>query len=161
MPTESTLTDAVSLAIGIRNALRDEVERARGQRELLRNLDARGLYRSAVLRQSFNCAAAELQAALASTLAGAARAHHLAEASLESFAAVDPQGAAELAAVLREVRALASALRQVDELNLHLGRRAMSCVNGYLETLAPRPSAYDKRGIRLAADGGGTFSVRG
>jgi hypothetical protein len=63
-----------------------------------------------------------------------------------------------LAEALAEVRALASALHELDALNRLLSERALLCVRGYLDAVAPPVSAYDRYGGRAgrqASDGRG------
>jgi hypothetical protein len=53
---------------------------------------------------------------------------------------------------MAEVRSLASALREIDAVNLKLGGRALGRVRGYLAAVAPRTVAYDRRGASRPMD---------
>jgi hypothetical protein len=53
-----------------------------------------------------------------------------------------PEESQRLDACVAEVRSLASALREIDALNLKLGGRALGRVRGYLAALAPRTVAF-------------------
>ncbi len=76
--------------------------------------------------------------------------------TLAALAAQSPSEAAALSRALADVRALASALAELDRLNLLVAGRAMACVQAYLNALQPVPSAYDRRGARTAASRSGT-----
>jgi hypothetical protein len=132
----------------MRAALEGAVARARAQRLLIRKLDSAGLLRDAELRAAFNTRLAELEAALAVELkAGAAGA----ALSLQSLRALPGPEGRGIADGLAEVRALAGALAELDGLNRLLAERALACVRGYLDAVAPRTSAYDRRGALTGA----------
>ena len=142
------LEEALATAHELRRALQLEVERAQREREVLRTLDSDRLFAGAAARAGFNAEVARLETALASALSRAAGALGLSEVTLQRLAVRAPAGAAELAGVLADIRALAGALAELDRLNLMLAGRALACVQGYLTALNPPPSAYDRRGLR-------------
>ncbi len=142
------LEEALSTAAELRRTLEAEVERARHEREALRTLDSDRLFASAAARSAFNAEVARLESALAGSLARAAGALGLPEVTLPRLALRAPAAAAALAAALADIRSLASALAELDRLNLALAGRAAACVQGYLNALAPTPAAYDRRGLR-------------
>ena len=45
-----------------------------------------------------------------------------------------------------DIRALATALHELDAMNLALGQRALSYVRAHLAVLCPRPISYNRRG---------------
>jgi len=145
------LDEAVRAAETLRDAVAGEVEAARGERALFRTLAAGAIFARASARAAFNGEVARLEGELAGAVARAAAALGVEEVTLEGLAAREPAGAAALSRALGEIRALAGALSELDELNLVLARRALACVRGYCETVAPTPSAYDRRGARAAA----------
>jgi hypothetical protein len=147
------LGEALSTAEALKLALEGEVDRARREREVLRTLDSDRLFASAAARAGFNAEVARLESRLASALARAAGALGLSEVTLERLRVKAPEGAARLAAILADVRALAGALAELDRLNLMLAGKALACVQGYLTAIAPAPSAYDRRGLRPSARG--------
>jgi len=63
-----------------------------------------------------------------------------------------PEASQRLDACMAEVRSLASALREIDAVNLKLGGRALGRVRGYLAAVAPRTVAYDRRGASRPMD---------
>lgn len=155
------LDAAIAKAQELRDALAREVERARGDRELLRAMDAEPLLESAARRLEFNALSAQLERRIAAELEEAAREHSVAEVTLAAFAAAAPEGAAALSQTLGEIRALAAALVEADALNRSMAERALACVRGYLTALALLPKAYDRRGYNLAAAGDrATHSLR-
>ena len=145
------LEEALATAHELRRALESEVERAQREREVLRTLDSDRLFAGAAARAGFNAEVARLETALAGALSRAAAALGLSEVTLHRLAARSPEGAAELARTLGDIRSLAGALAELDRLNLMLAGRALACVQGYLTALSPTPSAYDRRGLRAAA----------
>jgi hypothetical protein len=145
------LGNAVETAGRLRDALAAEVEGARGERQLLRSLDAAGLFARAAARAAFLEAVAALERELAARLSRAAADLGLAQVTLDGLRQRAPGPGAALAATLSDVRALAGALHEIDRLNLQLAGRALGCVRGYVEALRPVPSAYDRRGGRAAA----------
>jgi hypothetical protein len=129
-----SLALALDTATKLRDALAAEVEAARGERRLLRTLDSAALLDRATARATFLAESRRLEGELARELGRAA-----------------PAGGGPLADVLGEIRALAGALSEIDRLNLALASRALACVRGYVEAVAPAPNAYDRRGARAAS----------
>lgn len=156
-----SLDTALDAARRLRDALAAEVESARAERKLLKKLDSDALFGRAAERARFLEAAARDQRDLAEALAGEARRLGLAEVTLSSLERAAPREAGRLAAALSEIRALAGALREIDGLNASLARRALSCVRGYVEALAPVPRAYERGGSRAGAPTLVTVSSRG
>ncbi len=145
------LEEALATAHELRRALESEVERAQREREVLRTLDSDRLFAGAAARAGFNAEVARLETALAGALSRAAAAMGLSEVTLHRLSGRSPEGAAELARTLADIRSLAGALAELDRLNLMLAGRALACVQGYLTALNPTPAAYDRRGLRAAA----------
>jgi flagellar hook-associated protein 1 FlgK len=141
-----SLPAALTFVEEIRAALQAEITRARAQRTLIRGLDAAGLLAYAQARGAANARLGELQAGLGHALGAAAATLGRKTLGLDDLRAL-PQGRA-LAEGLGEVRALASALHELDGLNRVLAERALSCVRGYLDAVVPRVSAYDRKGAR-------------
>jgi hypothetical protein len=139
---------AAQVARKLRDAIAAEVERARGERRLLRSLDAGGLHLRAAERAQFLGATAALERELAAELAHAASELGLGAVTLQRLRLADPVHGGEVAALVGDVRALSGALAEIDKLNLDLARRAHACVSGYVDAVAPAPTAYDRRGVR-------------
>jgi hypothetical protein len=158
-----TLEHAVATAAGLRDVLAREVESAREERRLLRKLDASGLFARAAQRGAFLAEAQRLEGELAAHLARAAAALGIREVTLDALRAAAPEVGGRLSDVLGEVRALAGSLAELDRLNHALAQRALSCVRGYVQALAPAPSAYDRRGVRALGSAGvlATVSSKG
>jgi hypothetical protein len=154
-----TLEHAVATAAGLRDILAREVESAREERRLLRRLDVSGLFARAAQRGAFLAEAQRLEGELAGHLARAAASLGLREVTLDGLRAAAPEVGGRLSGVLGEVRALAGSLSELDRLNHALAARALSCVRGYVHSLAPAPSAYDRRGARASAAAGALATV--
>lgn len=155
------LDHALEIARRLRDALTTEVAQARDERQLLRTLDGEGLFARAAQRQAFLGAAVRLERELAVTLGRGAAGIGLPELTLERLRQGGPGTGGVLAEVLSEVRALAGALHEIDQLNLQLAGRALSCVRGYVEAMRPAPRAYDRRGLRDAAPALALVSSKG
>ena len=145
------LENAIAITILIRDALRAEVERARAERALIRAMDVDGLLRRAAARAEWNNLVNQRQAQLSAELGLAAGVFGLTEVTIDGLRSVASEITERLAEVFAEVRALASALAELDDLNRTLGQRALSFVRAYLGALSPRPAAYDRRGLAAAA----------
>jgi len=145
------LENAITITQEIRDALRAEVDRARAERALIRAMDVEGLLRRATARGEWNALCNQRQAQLSAELAQAARAHGLSEVTIDRLRGVAPAATERLAQTFAEVRSLAAALAELDDLNRTLGQRALSFVRAYLGALNPRPAAYDRRGFAPAA----------
>ncbi|MBX7113992.1 MAG: hypothetical protein K1X64_06605 [Myxococcaceae bacterium] len=145
------LTPAIATAEKLKDALVSEVERAREERLLLRNLDGEALLRRAALRDGFNIACVALQRALQRDLAGAAKRLSLTEVTLPALAAQVPTEAAQLSGVLAQVRLLSSTLAELDALNRSLGERTLSVVRSYLAAVVPKAASYGPQGQQAAA----------
>ncbi|HET7754931.1 MAG TPA: flagellar export chaperone FlgN [Anaeromyxobacteraceae bacterium] len=150
---------AVATAEALHDVLAREVENAREESRLLRRLDASRLFDAATRRTAFLSEAGRLEKDLAARLAPAGAALKLREVTLDGIRAAAPELGGRLADVLGEVRALAASLSELDRLNHALASRALACVRGYVEALAPTPRAYDRRGGRAFARGSGLATV--
>jgi hypothetical protein len=147
----NNLENAIVITTQIRDALRAEVDRARAERGLIRAMDVEALMARAKARGEFNAIVSQRQAQLGAELGAAGQAFGLKEVTVEGLRAVAPGLGDALSGVLAEVRSLAGALAELDDLNRLLGQRALSFVRAYLSALSPRPAAYDRRGLATAA----------
>jgi hypothetical protein len=145
------LENAIAVTHQIRDALRAEVDRARAERVLIRAMDVEGLMKRATARAEWNALVNQKQAQLSTELALVARAYGLSEVTIDGLRGIAPAPTERLAQAFAEVRALAAALAELDDLNRALGQRALSFVRSYLTALSPRPTAYDRRGMAPAA----------
>lgn len=155
------LEDAIGAAQDLKEELAGEVARAREERQLIRRLDAGGLFARAGARASFNGRVARLERDLSAALSRPALALGLEEVTLERLSQKDPGGAGRLARALAEIRALAGALSELDQLNRMLAGRALSCVRGYVDAITPPAAAYDRRGLRASAPALAMVSTEG
>jgi hypothetical protein len=146
-----SLDIAVAEALRLRDALAVEVEEARSERQLLKRLDSAGLFARAAERARFLVESARLERSLAAALTRAAGVLGIPEVTVARLERVAPAETRRLSAALGEIRALAGALRELDQLNASLAQRALACVRGYVEALSPTPRAYERRGARSAA----------
>jgi predicted RNA-binding Zn ribbon-like protein len=145
------LANAAKTTEQIRAALEHEVGAAREHRRLIRMMDADGLLARSQSRAEFNGRLAQLEMDLAGHLAAAGAALGLREVTLEALRERAPRDTARLSDRLAEVRALASALAELDALNKMLAERALVCVRGYVNAVVgAAPAAYDRRGATAA-----------
>ena len=142
-----TLQLALQTTEDICTSLQAEIEVARGQRILIRNIDVAALNARAATRAAFNKRTAELQLRLAGQLRAVADDAGLAEVTLAGLEAHLPIEGQRLADSFANIRALATALCELDALNQALGQRALSYVKAHLAVLCPRPVSYDRRGV--------------
>jgi hypothetical protein len=140
------LDRAAQILDHLRAMLEAELLQARGQRLLIRALDTQGLFERARQRSVFNAQLAQLERTLAEALEAAGRAFGLEQVTLIDLRTAAPEASQRLDVRMTDVRALASALREIDAVNLKLGGRALCRVRSYLAALAPRIVAYDRRG---------------
>ena len=140
------LERAIRTTEEIRDALAAEVTRARDERVLIRNMDVDGLFLRAGKRADFNQRTADLQLELSGNLKDVAGELGLTDVTTDALRTRAPVFANRFSAILAEVRALASALSELDALNRLLGQRALSYVRAHLAVLSPKPAAYDRRG---------------
>ena len=143
------LENAIAVTHQIRDALRAEVERARAERVLIRAMDVEGLMKRDCARRVERAGQSEASAALVGAGAGCARLWSQ-EVTIDGLRGIAPAPTDRLAQAFAEVRALAAALAELDDLNRALGQRALSFVRSYLTALSPRPTAYDRRGMAPA-----------
>jgi hypothetical protein len=152
--------NAVAAALDLRDALAAEVESARGERPLLKKLDTQGLFARAAERGRFLAESARLERELAAALARGCAERGIAEVSVAAIQRASPDLGRRLGDALADVKSLAGALHEIDRLNATLARRALSCVRGYVDALAPAPRAYGP-GARAPALAVATISSRG
>jgi hypothetical protein len=154
-----SLDRAIATSRSLKEALDGEVVRAQGERVLLRKFDVEGLLARATMRGEFNASVVSLEQELALHLREAGRVLGLEEVTLATLAQKAPRETSALSAILAEVRALAGALAELDELNRRLAQRATACVRGYLNAVSSDPAGYDRRGSAPSV-AGSTFSGR-
>jgi chromosome segregation ATPase len=141
------LKRAIEVTERMREALAEEVSRAREQRLLIRKLDSDKLFQRAQARAAFNATLAQLEHDLGEQLAAAGQELGLQEVSIDTLRTRVPTEARRLADSFAQVRALAAALQELDALNRQLAARALSCVRGYVNALTGPANAYDRRGL--------------
>ncbi len=144
------LARAVAITESICELLGGELVRAREQRHLIRNMDAERLLASARQRDEANGRLAGLEAELARALGAAGQRLGIETVTLEALGASAPEDTADLRDGLGQVRALASALNELDQLNRQLAERALLYVRSYIGAILPRSAAYDRRGAATA-----------
>ena len=140
------LEQALTVVDSIQKALEAEVERARQERALIRDMNVDGLVERATLRAAFNDHVRRLQQDLGTALAAAGAELELKEVTVASLRVYLPEEATRLEDGLASIRSLAAALAELDDLNRLLGQRALSYVRAYLGALNPTPAAYNRRG---------------
>ncbi len=154
-----SLPQALDIALKLKTALATEVMRSQESRTVLKSLDTPALLAQASLREAFNQHSAYLSSELARYLSAFAQQHGLSDVTLEQVRHLAPFEGEQLSGVFAEVRALSRALSELDEVNQQLAEKALSVVRAYVTHLAPRPSAYTRRGQPALAEAG-THSER-
>jgi hypothetical protein len=142
----NALEPAIQIVERLRTALETELVQARGQRLLIRALDTQGLFERARQRSIFNLQLAQLEGELGRNLTTVGQTLGLAQVTLTDLRQAVPEAAQRLDSILAEVRNLAEALREIDDINRKLGERALGRVRRTLTAMVPRPVAYDRRG---------------
>ncbi len=140
------LDHAAEILQRVRIALETELMQARGQRLLVRDLDAQALFERARQRGAFNVQLAQLESDLAQALEAAGKRLGLTQVTLDELRRVAPQDAVHLESRLAEIRVLTEALREIDAVNRKLSERALGRVRRVLGAMAPQTVAYDRRG---------------
>ncbi len=140
------LDAAISLSLSLKDALAAEVRRSRESRAVLKQMKIDALLEQAAERDAFNQRSAYLSDTLAHALADVARARGVEDVTLDQLNAWYPFEGAQLSAVFAEIRGLTSALKELDLFNQTLADRALTFVRAYVGHLAPRPTAYGRRG---------------
>ena len=133
--------------------------RSQESRAVLKTLDTPALLAQASLREAFNQHSAWLTAELARHLGTYAQQHGLSDVTLEQLRKLAPFEGEQLSGLFAEIRALSQALSELDEVNQQLAEKALTVVRAYVTHLAPRPSAYTRRGQPAAVESG-THSER-
>lgn len=141
-----SLPQALDIAMKLKAALATEVSRSQESRAVLKTLDTPALLAQASLREAFNQHSAYLSTELARALAAFAQAHGLSDVTLEQVRQLAPFEGEQLTGVFAEIRSLTRALTELDEINQQLAEKALTVVRAYVTHLAPRPSAYTRRG---------------
>ncbi|HUK65961.1 MAG TPA: flagellar export chaperone FlgN [Anaeromyxobacteraceae bacterium] len=155
------LERTLEMAGQLRDLIAGEVSRARGERQLIRTLDASALFARATERSAFVSEVARLEREFALAIGRAAGTVGLVPGTFERLRARAPGETDLLIGILSEVRSLAAALQEVDRLNLRLADRALACVRGYMEALRPSVRAYDRHGLRGSAPALAMVSSKG
>ncbi|MBS2024817.1 MAG: flagellar export chaperone FlgN [Deltaproteobacteria bacterium] len=141
-----SLADAVNIAETLRSEIEVEVGRAREERVVLRSLDGQKIQARMEEKVAFQDRTEELLYRLQEAQKAAARELDLNDASAESLAKVRPEEGRALSNVILQIRALAATLAELTALNRDLAARALGCARAYLHAIAPRPTAYGRRG---------------
>jgi hypothetical protein len=152
------LEPAIQIVERLRTALETELVQARGQRLLIRALDTQGLFERARQRNAFNLQLAQLEADLGKSLTAAGLTLGFAQVTLADLRQAAPEAAQRLDSTLDDVRILAEALREIDDINRKLGERALGRVRRTLTSMVPRPVAYDRRGAHQPMEAHSTAS---
>ena len=140
------LEHALDVATRMRDALQSELEEARQQRILVRQIDVQGLFERARRRGEFNVKLAQFQEALGGALTASAPYLGVERVTTDVLYTSGIALARILADALSELRASAQALQEIDGMNQIVAKRALACVRGYLSALSPRASVYDRYG---------------
>lgn len=146
----NSLERAIETTTQLCDALAAEIAVARDERVIIRNMDVDGLNRRATKRAVFNQTTAGLMRTLAVQLEEVELAFGLAEITIDNLKQRAPALGELLSTRLAEVRAYASSLHELDNLNRLLGQRALSYIRAHLSILSPKPAAYDRRGANAA-----------
>lgn len=154
-----SLPAALEVALKLKASLATEVTRSQEARGVLKTLDTQALLAQASLREAFNQHSAWLTSELATHLGAFAHEHGLTDVSLEQLRQLAPFEGEQLSGVFAEIRSLSQALAELDAINQQLAERALTVVRAYVTHLAPRPTAYTRRGQPAVIESG-THSER-
>jgi transposase-like protein len=154
-----SLALAVDIALKLKAVLSSEVARSKDARRVLKTMNGSALLDQAVQRDTFNQRSTELSNQLAAAIAEVARSNGQTDITLEQIRARAPFEGEQLAGVFAEIRALSRSLAELDAFNQQLAQKALAFVRAYVNHVAPRPSAYTRRGVPAALEGG-THSER-
>jgi len=152
-----SLSNALDAALKLKVALATEVARSKDVRHILKDLRSSELLAQATVRQAFNEHSAYLSSVLTRAVAEYAASLGQGDVTLEQIRQAAPFEGEQLTGVFAELRALSAALAELDAFNFHLAERALTFVKAYVCHLAPRPTAYTRRG-QLAPTEAGTHS---
>lgn len=152
------LSPAVTAATSLARALRSEVERVRKGRHLLSGLKASEVLSFATGRAEFLETAAALQERIHAGVAAAAGASGLSAPDGAALERAFPDDGHALNEQLSEIRALAGALRELDELNQRIATRTLSVLR-FVDR--PRGAGYDRSGVEPAPGTPARVSARG
>lgn len=144
-----SLAAALDAALQLKAALATEVGRSKEVRRLLKTIDADALLSQATLREAFNHRSAYLSGELAKALKAFATSLGLDDVTLDLIRRHAPFEGEQLSGTFGEIRALTASLHELDALNRVLAERSLGFVRAYLTNLAPRPTAYTRRGAPL------------
>jgi hypothetical protein len=142
-----SLRTALDVAQQLKTALAREVQRSKEVRAVLRSMDSRALLAQASLREAFNHHSRWLSSELARALGLYASGEGLTDITLAELRERAPLDGALLSDVFAEIRALTASLAELDAFNHQLSQRALTFVQAYVDTFAPRPTAYTRRGL--------------
>jgi hypothetical protein len=140
------LEHALDVANRMRDAFQAELQEARLQRVLIRQLDVQGLFERARRRGEFNVRLSQLQEELGTLLGAAAEEMGVERVTTDLLYTSGIAAAGRLAEGLSELRASAQALQEIDSMNQIVAKRALSCVRGYLSAMSPQATVYDRHG---------------
>jgi hypothetical protein len=149
-----SLPQALDIALKLKGTLATEVQRSQESRTVLKALDTPALLAQASLREAFNQHSAWLSSELARYLGEFATQHGLPDVTLEDLRRLAPFEGEQLTGIFGEIRSLSRALSELDEVNQQLAEKALTVVRAYVTHLAPRPSAYTRRGQPAAVEAG-------
>lgn len=141
-----TLANAVDAALKLKAALTTEIARSKEVRTVLKDMRSSQLLTQASLRDAFNQHSVWLSAQLTQAIADYANSLGQTDVTLEQIRAHSPFEGAQLTDLFAELRALSASLAELDAFNQHLAERALTFVTAYVNHLAPRPTAYNRRG---------------
>jgi hypothetical protein len=148
-----TLANALDAALKLKAALTTEVHRSKDVRKLLKTINSEQLLAQASLREAFNQYSAYLSAELGRAIAAYAATQGLADITLDELCRRAPFEGEQLRSIFAELRALSASLAELDAFNQQLAQQALTFVRAYVTHLAPRPTAYNRRGLPPSLEG--------
>jgi hypothetical protein len=143
-----SLATAVDVALELKEALTQEIDRSLMARAVLSSVRVEGVLETARQREAFNERTARLSGRLAEALGAFAASQGLADVSMAQVRQFAPKEGALLDDAFAHLRALAAKLKVVDDTNREISARALSLVKAYVSHLSPHPAAYTKHGAQ-------------
>jgi len=142
----SALDDALAVCDILASALQSELHRGRQLGSALARLDGEGILNFVSARTTFIDDAGSMQNELAAHLSRAGRQLGLSEVTLATLSSKAPEQAEALARAFSLIRELSQELKLHEQVHRQLLEKGLAIVNGYLSSVRPVGSSYDRRG---------------
>jgi flagellar biosynthesis/type III secretory pathway chaperone len=141
------LEKSIKIALELKTLLEDEIKNTQEGILQIRQLDMEAVQERGQMREVFNQRAGILEEDLMKAMETAGKEAKIKNASLGALQKAYKGSGDRLAAIIKDIQACASQIKQMDAFNQTLMERALSFVRSYLDCLNPSETVYNKRGI--------------